>query len=177
MSNIQFILSSEKPWDTTYRTQEGQVIYKVVSETPKLGSMSGRRDIKISKIMPSFDNQIPTQDREAEQLRDSFAHLATVEYHEYHSSRIRMGGLDVSTNDYFKKEGWHLATYARLVFFFFSTLETQCLSTITFRDRIFTGPDGKEYFWRLGPNNCKVRTSETCKFKQTKADLDHRSSS
>ena len=80
------------------------MIYKVVSESPTMGFMSGRRDIKISKIMPS-----------AGRSRDSFAHLATVEYHMISSSRITMGGLDVSTDDYFRKEGWHFETYARLI--------------------------------------------------------------
>ena len=89
------------------------MIYKVVSESSILGFKFGRRDIKISKIMPSFDNQIPTRDRGAGQSRDSFAHLATVEYHVISSSRIRMRGLDVATNDYFRKEGWHFETYAR----------------------------------------------------------------
>ena len=111
MSDTRFILSSTEPWDTTYRTQEGQVIYKVEAAAPTLGA----RDIKISKIIPSLDNQI--QDGEAENLRDSFAHLATVEYHKIRSSRIRMGDLDISTDDYFSKEGWSLKNFGRLVVF------------------------------------------------------------
>jgi hypothetical protein len=111
MSNILLTLSSKKPWDTTYRTPEGQVIYKVESATPILGA----RNIKISKIMPSlFENETTTEGRgEAESLRDSFAHLATVEYHTIRTSRIRMGELDVATNDYFRKEGWSLTSLGR----------------------------------------------------------------
>ena len=52
-----------------------QRIYKVESASPILGA----RNIKISNHDRS----------EAENLRDSFAHLATVEYHT--TSRIRMG--------------------------------------------------------------------------------------
>ena len=79
------------------------MIYKAKSATPTLG---GQR-IKISKIMPSFqvNDQIPTQGRE-EHFRDSFAHLAIVEYRTFNSSRIRMGNLDVATSDYFRKENW-----------------------------------------------------------------------
>jgi hypothetical protein len=103
MSNIHLILSSRKPWDATYRTPEGQAIYKVEAAMPTLGA----RDIKISRVVPSFvDNQVTTKDEEAEFLRDSFAHLATVEYHTLRGSRIRMGELDVATNEYFKKDGW-----------------------------------------------------------------------
>lgn len=114
MSNTNLTLSSKKPWDSTYRTQEGQVVYKVESDTPILAA----RTIKISKIMPSFlDNRITTKGREAQHLKDSFAHLATVEYHTFRSSRIRMGNLDISTNDYFRREGWSLTNLGRLVIF------------------------------------------------------------
>jgi len=51
---------------------------------------------------------------------------------------------------------------------YFSTSELQCLPAITFRDRIFTGPDGREYLWRLRKKSCKARTSEKCKYKQTR---------
>jgi len=115
MSNIHLTSSSKKPWDTTYRTPEGQVIYKVESATPTLGA----RNIKISKIMPSlFDNGTTIEGREAENLRDSFAHLATVEYHTIRTSRIRIGNLDVATNDYFRREGWSLTSLGRSVWFF-----------------------------------------------------------
>lgn len=58
----------------------------------------GARDIKILKV-------VPTEDDDEEQLRDSFANLATVEYRTIHSSRIRMGDLDVDTSEYFRKVG------------------------------------------------------------------------
>jgi len=116
MSNIHLTLSSYKPWDATYRTPEGQVIYKVESVT----SILSARKIKILKIMPSlFDNGGTTEGREAENMRDSFAHLATVEYHTFRSSRIKMGNLDVATNDYFRNEGWSLRSIGRLVFIYF----------------------------------------------------------
>ncbi|KIM49873.1 hypothetical protein M413DRAFT_439002 [Hebeloma cylindrosporum] len=133
MSYNHLTLSSKKAWDSTYRTQEGQVIYKVESATPILGA----RTMKISKIIPSFS------DREAQRSRDSFAHLATIEYHTIRSSRIRMGGLDVATNDYFRREGWGLTTLGR--------------------DRVFTGPDGREYLWKLGERSCKLFLNDSAK--------------
>jgi hypothetical protein len=97
----------------------------------------GTRDIKISKIIPSVvDDQAPTTE-EAENMRDSFAHLATIEYQTIHGSRIRMGDLDVATNEYFKKDGgWSFRVLGR--------------------NRVFTGPDGREYFWSLGALKCKL---------------------
>ena len=114
MSNIHLTLSSKTPWDSTYRTQEAQVIYNVESAKPLLGAQS----IKISKIMPSFfDNRTTTKGSEAQYLKDSFAHLATVEYHMFHSSRLMMGSLDIATNDYFRREAWSLTNLGRLVSF------------------------------------------------------------
>ena len=114
MSNIHLTLSSTEPWDTTYRTPEGQVIYKVEYTVPLLDA----RTIKISKILPSFlDNRITTKGGEAQDMRDSFAHLATVEYHTFRGSRIRMGSMDVATDDYFRREGWSLTTLGRSVTF------------------------------------------------------------
>ena len=136
------------------------MIYKVEYSVPLLEA----RTIKISKIVPSFlDNR--TKGGEAQDMRDSFAHLATVEYHTFRSSRIRMGSLDVATNDYFRREGWSLKTLGRLVIFHF--LEPQYFLAMTFRDRVFTGPDGKEYLWSLDQMNCKARTSIACECKQT----------
>ncbi|KIM49883.1 hypothetical protein M413DRAFT_59206, partial [Hebeloma cylindrosporum] len=54
----------------------------------------------------------------------------------FRSSRIRMGDWDVAANDYFRNEGGR-----------FNFLE---------RNRIFTGPDGREYMWRLGKRRCKA---------------------
>ncbi|KIM49872.1 hypothetical protein M413DRAFT_439000 [Hebeloma cylindrosporum] len=136
--SIHLTLSSKKPWDSIYRTQEGQVIYKVESVAPILGT----RTMKISKTIPSFsDNRITAKGRQAQYLRDSFAHLATVEYHKIRSSRIRMGNLDVATDDYFRREGWSLINSGR--------------------KRVFTAPDGREYLWKLGKNNCKLFANDS----------------
>jgi len=107
MSIIRLILSSRKPYNATYHTEEGQVIYKVEAARPTLGP----RTIKISKAVPSFVDDgvgVITQDGEGELLKDSFGHLATIEYHMVQNSQIRMGStMDVSTGEYFKKEGWN----------------------------------------------------------------------
>jgi len=66
----------------------------------------GAREIKISKAIPSFvDDGDASGDGELS--KDSFGHLATIEYRMVLDSRIRMGrAMDVSTDEYFKKEGW-----------------------------------------------------------------------
>ena len=88
------------------RTPEGQVIYEVKSATPILGARN--IDIKISKIMPSwFENETTTKGKETQNLRDSFSHMATVEYRTVYTCRIRMGDLDVATNDYFRRKESH----------------------------------------------------------------------
>jgi hypothetical protein len=49
--------------------------------------------------------------------------------------------LDVATIEYFRREGWNL-NLGRC--FFRKTLEPHCLSAITIRNRVFTGPDGRD---------------------------------
>ena len=101
MSNVHLILSTGKPWDAIYRTPEGQVIYKAESAMPSLWGW----DIKITKVIPSFLNsQVTTNDDESQELKDTFGHLATIEFRTTQSSRIRIGDLDVATNDYFQRE-------------------------------------------------------------------------
>ena len=102
MSNIHFILLSGYPWNSIYRTPEGQAVYKVVSASSTLTG----QDIKISKVVPSLvDNQVPNKD---EHLKDLFVHLATVEFRTFRSSRIRVGDMDIATNGtngFFKEDG------------------------------------------------------------------------
>jgi len=65
----------------------------------------GAREIRVSKAVPSFvDDEVAGDDGELS--KDSFGHLATFEYRTVLDSRIRMGDtMDVSTDEYFKKEG------------------------------------------------------------------------
>ena len=99
MSNTRLILSSRKPYNTTCHTEGGQAIYKVEAARPTLGA----RNIKIFKAVPPF-----IDDGDGELSKDSFGHLATIEYRMVQNSQIRMGStMDVRTDEYFKKEGWN----------------------------------------------------------------------
>ena len=101
--NMRLILSSRKPYNATYHTEEGQAIYKVETAKPTLGA----RNIKISKAVPSFVGG-GDAGGDGESSKDSFGHLATIEYHMVRNSQIRVGTtMDVSTDEYFKKEGWN----------------------------------------------------------------------
>ena len=52
------------------------------------------RDVSIHKIVPNASE---------DDLQDRFAHLAEVEYNQFMSSRIRYGGGEVVTSQYFTK--------------------------------------------------------------------------
>lgn len=78
------------------------------------------RDVSIHKIMPNASE---------DDLQDRFAHLGEVEYNQFMSSRIRYGGGEVVTSQYFTK-----------------TSEWGAFG----RDRTFTAPDGKVYKWKMG---------------------------
>ncbi|KAF9528281.1 hypothetical protein CPB83DRAFT_767046 [Crepidotus variabilis] len=119
---MHLYLSSHNPWKTNYCNEDGQIIYKAERGGPTFGA----RRIMISKIAPSkFNPQATSIDEFA--LRDEFEHLGEVEYHLIKNSRIKYGGQDQSISKFFRKSGWA----------FFG------------RNRIFTGPDGIEYCWKL----------------------------
>ncbi|KAF8162634.1 hypothetical protein B0H34DRAFT_692229 [Crassisporium funariophilum] len=130
---MHLYLSSPTPWNTTYCTESGQVIYK--SDAPlKLGA----RPITIKRIRPSITPPTAGTDNT---LRDHFAHLAEIEYHSFRNSRIRYAEVDVPVNEFFKKQGW--GWYGR--------------------NRVFKGPDGKEYTWHLTSRVSKLFTNDTAK--------------
>jgi len=91
---MHLYLSAGSPWDTSYCTEEGQVIYKVKSHWHTFGV----RMLKISRIIPSTEAM-----NEEDALRDTFAHLGEIEYCAFRTSRIRYGGQDIPVNEYFRK--------------------------------------------------------------------------
>ncbi|KAJ3503327.1 hypothetical protein NLJ89_g8486 [Agrocybe chaxingu] len=100
---MHLYLTSNSPWDTTYCTESGQVIYKAESR-----GLLGPRHITISKIQPArtidfdADGKVPD-----EALRDAFTEIGMVEWHAVTYSKIRVGdGEEVSVKDFFRKEGW-----------------------------------------------------------------------
>lgn len=131
MPSYNLYLSSDKPYRAVYTNEEGMVIYK--TETHKLGNTT-----KISRAVRPID-----ADNQADET--AFAHLAEVEYHTFRTSRIRYSklpgggqgedGKGTPVEEVFRKSGW-VGVYGR--------------------DRIFTGPDGNEYKWVLGGDECEV---------------------
>ncbi|KDR82168.1 hypothetical protein GALMADRAFT_90776 [Galerina marginata CBS 339.88] len=91
------------------------------------------RTITISRILQSLNH--------GNTLMDSFEHLAEIEYHTFRKSRIRYGGRDQTVNEFFRKQGWG----------FFG------------RNRVFTGPNGREYLWKLGSSACKLFLNDSSK--------------
>ncbi|KAG5642050.1 hypothetical protein DXG03_003749 [Asterophora parasitica] len=72
---------------------------------------------------------------------DRYAHLAQVDHNAVASSVLRFGGIQYETKDYFRKEGWGAQG----------------------RNRIFTGPDGREYKWVLQSYDCNLFTNDDAK--------------
>ena len=86
---MHLYLSSNEPWNATYANEEGQTIYKTASPWTMLS-----RKISVHKIIPNASE---------EDLQDRFAHLAEVEYKRFTPSRIRYGGEELLTSEYFRK--------------------------------------------------------------------------
>ncbi|KAF8802958.1 hypothetical protein BYT27DRAFT_7049005, partial [Phlegmacium glaucopus] len=129
---MHLYLSTNDPWNATWCNNEGQVIYK--SESPMCFTL-GPRLITIKRILP------PNVDNE-HAMRDSFSHLAEIDYSYFFTSRIRYNGIDMATTEFFRKSGgWGLSG----------------------RNRVFKGPDGKEYEWQPGRWVCKLYLKEGSK--------------
>ncbi|KIK02644.1 hypothetical protein K443DRAFT_677375 [Laccaria amethystina LaAM-08-1] len=111
---MRLYLSTRKPWNSVYTTEDGQVVYK--TSTPR----------KICERKTSIKRIVPSKDKG--DMRDEFAHLAEVDYRVFSSSHIRYGGQDLETRDFFRKGAWSWRG----------------------RGRVFTGPEGVEYKWKLG---------------------------
>ncbi|KAK0451407.1 uncharacterized protein EV420DRAFT_1311985 [Desarmillaria tabescens] len=135
--------------NNTYTNESGQAIYKV--STPH--KFSGRVTT-ISRIVPSdyepprvedttsyelgslrkctparSDSDGSSIGREPEvDFRDRFAPLGYIDWKVFASSVMRYKGEEVKATTYLKKQGW--GSYGR--------------------NRVFKGPDGKEYKWILG---------------------------
>jgi hypothetical protein len=137
---MRLYLSTRKPWNSVYTTEDGQVIYKTT--TPR--KIWGRKT-SIERIVPS---------KEIGDMCDEFTHLAEVDYRVFSSSYIRYGGQDLETREFFRKgaRSW----CGR------SVISTKCdyqYVTDSNRGRVFTGPDGIEYKWKFGVRVPEVHQS------------------
>ncbi|KAF8162645.1 hypothetical protein B0H34DRAFT_692352 [Crassisporium funariophilum] len=140
---MHLYLSCDSPWNTKYCTEEGQAIYKVDGS----GNLATYQ-INVRRIIPATID--PYGDDLDEALRDSFAHLATIDYRTFHSTRIRYADRDLPTGEWFKKKGWGWHG----------------------RNRIFEGPDGREYTWKMFSAVCKLFVNDAT---QTPVACFHRS--
>jgi hypothetical protein len=113
---------------------EGQIIYK----TEYLRRYGLPRQITIKRILPSNSTDLEIGSEDA--MRDSFSDLAEIHYKIFSSSRIRYNGTEVPTSVFFRKGGFGLTSMGR--------------------NRVFTGPDGKEYEWELRSSSCKLYLKE-----------------
>ncbi|SJL09014.1 uncharacterized protein ARMOST_12390 [Armillaria ostoyae] len=119
--------------NNSYANESGQVIYKV--STPH--KFSGRVTTTVSRIVPS-DYEPPREEdselgnhksarSEEVDFKDRFAPLGYIDWKTFVSSVMRYNGTEVKATKYLKKHGW--GWYGR--------------------NRVFKGPDGKEYKWIL----------------------------
>ncbi|CAA7261036.1 unnamed protein product [Cyclocybe aegerita] len=60
--------------------------------------------------------------------------IAEIDYRYTSNSKIRYGGQETKSDKFFRKEGW----------------------SWNGRGRLFTGPDGQEYVWKMKDENCVV---------------------
>jgi hypothetical protein len=106
---MQLILSSGSPWNTNYRNEAGQALYK--AEAP--GWCLFGSNIKLSRVIPSSlgykdDSTLVGSHSKIEDavFRDVFEPVGDVEYHVFKNSRIKYRGVNQSVSDFFRKTGF-----------------------------------------------------------------------
>jgi hypothetical protein len=75
-------------------------------------------------------------------------HIAEIELHTIASTIIRHLGNEWRANEFLRKAGWSWYGRSGNLFDVLSTRLIYLFSS----DRIFKGPDGKEYRWKMGPS-------------------------
>ncbi|KAJ8502481.1 hypothetical protein ONZ45_g11720 [Pleurotus djamor] len=115
---MKLIFSKNDPRRTNLCHESGQVIYKIATNPFKLGEKS---ITTVSKIIPNHDGA--GGDAFELDMQDQFTLIAEVEFNLIASSVIKYRGEKFKTEDLFKRGGF------------------------MWTRRIFTAPDGWEYYW------------------------------
>lgn len=103
-TSTKFYLSSDKPWDAIYTTEEGISLYK--TEAPS--EWKAAQYTKILRAIPNFQPPETNASSDDASLKDSFGLLAEIEYHTFHATKIRYGGEEKSIDDFFRKKGFNV---------------------------------------------------------------------
>lgn len=97
-------LSSDKPWQAVYTTEEGYSLYK--TEAPS--SWKTAQFTQILRAITSLQSQSSNGVGTEASLKDSFGLLAEIEYHTFHAARIRYGGEEKSADEFFSRKGFNV---------------------------------------------------------------------
>ncbi|KAF9522241.1 hypothetical protein CPB83DRAFT_864734 [Crepidotus variabilis] len=128
---MQLYLSNSRPWRTDYCTEDGVVLYK--ADAPRFSW--GGETISITKLQPSAGN-----------YQHNYAQLAEIEYHSgglfSQDSRIKIGNRNLAAKEVLMKG--HTKFW-----------------TSGYGERIFAGPDGKMYVWKMGSDKCRLFLKDT----------------
>ncbi|KAH9483452.1 hypothetical protein JR316_0002920 [Psilocybe cubensis] len=113
-------LSSEIPWNASYMTSEGYIVYKT---EPPPSWTEEVKTIKLLRANPPYSESTTTN--------VSFSTLAEIQYRNVHKAQIQLydGRDSQPKNVFFRKKG---------------------LSFLGPRNRVFMSPIGGEYMWKIG---------------------------
>jgi len=130
---MQLFLSNPSPINCTYTNSEGQALYSVRTPSRIFGRMTAI--CRVSNDLCGRDDKYPGYDCS---VRDGFKHLANFEWKSFRSSRLRFGEREFKTRSFFRKEGWGWHG----------------------RHRVFAGPDGREYKWKLNSTSPELNVND-----------------
>ncbi|KAH6901957.1 hypothetical protein BKA70DRAFT_677463 [Coprinopsis sp. MPI-PUGE-AT-0042] len=122
--SLRLVLTDRsRPWDTVYRTEDGEPLYR--AERIDYSSMKCTSTVAIYKIHAGGDEKVDFSQIFGLKHTD----LATLRLRYVHSDELTINGVEMKAKDLFTKP-MGLRWYGR--------------------DRVWKGPDGQEYRWEMG---------------------------
>ncbi|KIM49876.1 hypothetical protein M413DRAFT_118164 [Hebeloma cylindrosporum] len=141
---MQLFLTHNKPWDTNYRLEGGDIIYKVSSPwkyVPRKTIIQRMRSpLPGAEKIPVDTSSEPESPLQPEASHDEFEDMAVIEYHLFRASKTRFQSFgtdakNVWVDELFKTPGGRFKKG---------------------EDQVFFGPNGKEYTWRMREGDCEL---------------------
>ncbi|KAJ2934614.1 hypothetical protein H1R20_g2496, partial [Candolleomyces eurysporus] len=143
-----FLANNTKVWDTIFRREDDQPAYRTV-ETIK-NTHANQSTVDVFKIPPGQGITVKPDQAwvneyklaEDESLRRvEIIDLARIRIRAIHPDELTINGKLFKANAFYTKK--HMRTYGR--------------------DRIWTGPDGREYRWKMGDDYCTMYLNDEAK--------------
>jgi hypothetical protein len=104
LPTMKLTLSTGSPLNALYVAQDGQVLFKVETQT---AWKSSTQISKVSRSLPNDEGGSRKQGGLVDvDIRGGLVHVADIEHSVSSSTILRFGGKEIDAKNYFRKETW-----------------------------------------------------------------------